>query len=150
MTVIGREAALQDISQLVEIITESHPDPFRLFSSRIAFYERAEAIAAELKGDTVTRDDVYLHASRVSALVGDGHTSIDQLDDGCGRLWIEVEPCEGGLVVTGVYGQGKPSPFNVRESKLKCRRPGRDFRLSDFEPGSLPLCRLVADDRAAY
>ncbi|MCL4355586.1 MAG: S41 family peptidase [Thaumarchaeota archaeon] len=104
MASMSREAALQDISRLVEVIAESHPDPFRHLSSQVAFYERAGAVAAELKGETVAQSDFYLCASRIAALVGDGHTSVDSVDEGVERLWLDMEPLDGRLVVTGVYG----------------------------------------------
>jgi hypothetical protein len=43
-------------------------------------------------------------------------------------------------------------PAVKRQARISARRrrPGRDFRLVDFEPGSLPLCQTESVDRAAY
>jgi hypothetical protein len=100
---LTKRAALEDISKLAKIITESHPDPFLHASSQISFYEAVEAIASGLKGDTINAGEFWIAAARVAALVGDGHTSVDVPDLGHKRLWLDVEPLDNRLVVIGVY-----------------------------------------------
>lgn len=100
---LTKEAALEDISKLTEIIVESHPEPFMHASSQISFYEKIEAIVSRLRGDRISLGDFWVAASEVTALVGDGHTSIDLPDLDSKRLWLEVEPLDSRLIVTGVY-----------------------------------------------
>jgi len=70
----------------------------------------------------------------------------EQLDPGChGQVniedplrtfWVSASPCSSLLTRTL---SKTPWPGLVSLG----RRPGRDFRHSDFEPGSLPFCQTL-------
>ncbi len=97
-----REEALLEISQLIEVLTEAHPDPFMKFGSQVKFYIRVNDIIGSLP-ETLDITQMHIVACKVTALLGDGHTFMDQLNCPKGRSWLELEPIEERLVVMGVY-----------------------------------------------
>ena len=97
-----REEALLEISQLLKILTEAHPDPFMRFGSQIKFYLRVNDIIGNLP-ETLDIAQMYIVACKVTALLGDGHTFMDPSNCHKGRIWLELEPIEEKLVIIGVY-----------------------------------------------
>ena len=97
-----REEALLEISQLLKILTEAHPDPFMRFGSQIKFYLRVNDIIGNLP-ETLDIAQMYIVACKVTALLGDGHTFMDPLNCPKGRIWLELEPVEEKLIIIGVY-----------------------------------------------
>ena len=97
-----KEEALLEISQLLKILTEAHPDPFMRFGSQIKFYTRVNDIISSLP-ETLDIGQMYIVACKVTALLGDGHTYMDQFNCPFGRIWLELEPVEEKLIIIGVY-----------------------------------------------
>ncbi len=97
-----REEALLEISQLLKILTEAHPDPFMRFGSQVKFYIRVNDIISNLP-ETLDITQMHIVTSKVSALVGDGHTFMDQLICPNGRVWLELEPIGEKIIIMGVY-----------------------------------------------
>ena len=97
-----REEALLEISRLLKILTETHPDPFMKSGSQVKFYIRVNDITSNLP-ETLDITQMHIVTSKVTALIGDGHTFMDQLDCPGGRIWIDLDPIEEKLVVMGVY-----------------------------------------------
>ena len=99
---LTRGEALKDLSQLLRIVTEAHPEPFSNCGSQIMFYEAADKLMKNLP-QFLSKKHLHLLASRITALIGDGHTSMDSLSSSNERVWLEFEPIEENLVVVGVY-----------------------------------------------
>lgn len=99
---LTRDEALRDLSQLLRILTETHPDPYVNCGSQAKFYEAADKLMKNLP-QHLSKNHLHLIASKISALIGDGHTYMDSLPSLNRRIWLEFEPIEGNLVVMGVY-----------------------------------------------
>ena len=84
-----REEALLEISRLLKILTEAHPDPFMKSGSQVKFYIRVNDITSNLP-ETLDITQMHIVTSKVTALIGDGHTFMDQLDCPGGRI-LSVE-----------------------------------------------------------
>jgi hypothetical protein len=71
-----RKEALLEVSQLLKVLTEAHPDPFMKFGSQVKFYIRVNDTISNLP-DTLDITQMYIVACKVTALLGDGHTFMD-------------------------------------------------------------------------
>ncbi|KAA8922935.1 S41 family peptidase [Thermoplasma sp.] len=70
--------------------------------SQVKFYIKIDEILSNLP-ETLEIPQIHTIASKIVALVGDGHTFMDPLEHNEGRIWIELEPIEEKLIVVGVY-----------------------------------------------
>jgi hypothetical protein len=103
---LSRQAALEDLYQLVRFLVESHPDPYFAGGGLIAFHRRVEQIVATIPENGLERED-YLRLLRpLVASIEDGHTwigapvaaKLSQL-----RPWIGWDAVEQQLYVATVY-----------------------------------------------
>ena len=97
-----REEALSDMHQLLRILTEAHPDPFRNLGSQVKFYTKVEEILSGL-GETINLSQLNMIAMRVVALLGDCHTQVYPSFDESGKVWLEFKPIDKMIILTGVY-----------------------------------------------
>ncbi len=97
-----REEVLSDMSKLIKILTEAHPDPFLNVGSQVKFFIKVNEFLKELP-ETMDLSQLHTLASKIAALVGDGHTFMDPMGYHNGRFWIEFEPIDEKLIVIGVY-----------------------------------------------
>jgi hypothetical protein len=64
-----------DLAQLVQILAESHPDPYTAGGGPVAFYRRADALRAMLSAEGLD-EAAFLRLLRpFVAAIGDGHTA---------------------------------------------------------------------------
>jgi hypothetical protein len=97
-----RAEALFDISQLLQILTEAHPDPFMNIGSQVKFYIKVNEILSNLP-ETLNMTQLHIIACKITALLGDGHTFMDEIYCPIGGIWLELEPIDEKLIVMGVY-----------------------------------------------
>ena len=97
-----REEALSDIHQLLRILTEAHPDPFRNLGSQVKFYTKVEEILSSLE-ETIDLSQLNMIAMRIIALLGDCHTQVTQLFAKSRKVWLEFKPIDKMIILTGVY-----------------------------------------------
>ena len=97
-----REEALSDIHQLLRILTEVHPDPFRNLGSQVKFYTKVEEILSSLE-ETIDLSQLNMIAMRIIALLGDCHTQVTQLFAKSRKVWLEFKPIDKMIILTGVY-----------------------------------------------
>ena len=88
--------------QLLRILTEAHPDPFRNLGSQVKFYTKVEEILSGL-GETINLSQLNMIAMRVVALLGDCHTQVYPSFDESGKVWLEFKPIDKMIILTGVY-----------------------------------------------
>ena len=97
-----REEALSDMHQLLRILTEAHPDPFRNLGSQVKFYTKVEEILSSLE-ETIDLSQLNMIVMRIIALLGDCHTQATQLFAKSGKVWLEFKPIDKMIILTGVY-----------------------------------------------
>ncbi len=71
-----QDQLIDDARQLVQIIEDTHPDPFVHCGGRIAFYRAFQDVLEAIPEDGMPRDDFVRMLRPLIALVGDGHTDI--------------------------------------------------------------------------
>ncbi len=99
---LSRNEALSDLRQLVNMITETHPDPYFQIGSQIEFFRAVNSILNDVP-EEVDTSALHLNAMKISALAGDGHTSLDPLKSGGKKIWLMLEPVDETLLILGVY-----------------------------------------------
>ncbi len=99
---LSKKDSLSDLIQLVKLVTETHPDPFLHKGSRIDFFRSVSGILDQAPG-MVDKETFHILAMKILALVGDGHTSMDPLQESSEKIWLKLEPVGGSLIVLGVY-----------------------------------------------
>jgi hypothetical protein len=86
---LSQAALRDDLAQLVRVLAESHPDPFSAGGGAVAFYRRADDVAAALPAEGLD-DAAFLRRLRpLVAAIGDGHTAFFPL---AGALEVSVFP----------------------------------------------------------
>lgn len=103
--------AIADTQQLIQLLTESHPDPYTRTGGPIAFHRRAEEIVSTVPEDGITRDDLLHRLRPLVAGLHDGHTLLfppgsepDAVpEEGRPLLPLDFDPIEGQLVIGAVY-----------------------------------------------
>lgn len=106
----------QDLDQLVGLLTESHPDPYRAIGGPVAFHRAAAALGASLPDSCPAH--VWLSRLRAFvALLQDGHTTIQAGEspaDRDQRLPVTFGVLPEGLYVTGVAADGDAQWLGAR------------------------------------
>lgn len=75
---IPQEALIDDFRQLVNIIEDTHPDPYIYGGGKIAFHKRVHKAISEIPRDGMTREEFYWLLRPFIAAIGDSHTEIEQ------------------------------------------------------------------------
>lgn len=125
--------ALNDLSQLLRVLTEAHPDPYFHFGSQVKFYEAVGKLLENLP-QRLSRKHLHLLASKITALIGDGHTFMDSFSSLNSRVWLELEPIEENLFVVGVYEEEQTHLIGTKLSAVN------GIQMSD-------LCSRIKDIR---
>ena len=73
---ISRDALIQDIRQLSDILEDSHPDPYAAGGGRIAYHRRLHELLNAIPEAGLTKDQFIALLRPFVAAVGDQHTSI--------------------------------------------------------------------------
>ncbi len=117
-TLVAPDRLQTDLRQLVSLLAESHPDSFSGAGGMLAFHRHAGEIARSIPNDGMTAAAFLRLLRPLVASVRDGHTTIfdphqpDELIDARAmggdpesspRLWIDWEPLDEVLVISGVY-----------------------------------------------
>ena len=101
-----REAACEDVAQLVTLLSESHPDPYTGSGGPLAFQRRAQDIVTAIPEEGIDETDLLRLLRPLVASLHDGHTRIG-LDARTGprdvRTWLEWEVFEQELYVAAPY-----------------------------------------------
>jgi hypothetical protein len=97
-----RQEVLSDMFQLLNILTEAHPDPFMNIGSQVKFYSKVDKILFNLP-EEINVIQMHSVACKIVALLADSHTYMEGLDNNGTRIWIEFEPIDEKLIVMGVY-----------------------------------------------
>ncbi len=110
-----------DLRQLLALLSDAHPDPFSAIGGMVSFHRMANDILSAIPDEGMTPAEFLRLLRPLVAAVRDGHTTIfdpaapDQLVDVramggeldmAQRLWIDWEPVDEQLVVSGVYDEG--------------------------------------------
>jgi hypothetical protein len=94
-----------DLAQLVRLLAESHPDPFSAGGGPIAYYRRADELAAALPAAGLD-DAAFLRLLRpFVAAIGDGHTAFFPHPAQVGpaaRSWLAWDVVERDLYIAAV------------------------------------------------
>ncbi len=98
-----KEEALSDINQLLAIITEAHPDPYRNSGTQIMFYKKVDEIVKDLP-DELDLSELQTIARKIVALIGDSHTFIENIGQNKYRVWLDFEPVDKKIILMDVYG----------------------------------------------
>lgn len=150
------EALRADVLQLAQLLTESHPDPYRA-DGQIGFHRRIDEILGSLPPTGMALDPFLDLVRPLVASLGDGHTWIgppDERSQGvCPRLWLDWEIVEEQLVVRGVYQPEHRYLIGarlvaVREAPVReLLRRMRRLRGADNAYNDLEHLRLALSDR---
>ncbi|SMD30337.1 S41 family peptidase [Picrophilus oshimae] len=97
-----KEEALSDLYKLVKIITETHPDPFMNLGSQIKFYMMIDEIIGKIN-ENIDIIELYNITRKITALIGDSHTFMQNPGFDNSRIWIEFEIIDEKIIVLGVY-----------------------------------------------
>lgn len=114
---IAAELLREDTRQLVSILESSHPDPFLRGGGRVAFMRRVDEVMRAIPPQGATTEEFRALVAPLVASVRDGHTSIapGPSTGTSGGLWIDLEPIEQDLFVSGVY---RPEDRNLLGARL--------------------------------
>lgn len=103
---LTRDAAREDVAQLVTLLTESHPDPYSASGGPVAFHRQARDIFAAIPDTGLSEADLLRLLRPLVASIRDGHTRIgldapaEPRDAG---VWLDWEVVERELYVAAVY-----------------------------------------------
>lgn len=111
-TRLKKQILIEDTRQLVEILENSHPDPYLKGGGKIAFHRRFQETLLQIPDDGLTLKEFFCHLLPLVASVGDGHTFLQ-------RPW------------TTRSDSGVPFVFNIVEKSLYVEKV--------FEPGHQPF-----------
>ncbi len=70
----SREALIQDVKQLSEILETAHPDPYFYGGGKIAYHRALQNLVREIPLEGMTKEDFYYHILPFVARLEDGHT----------------------------------------------------------------------------
>ena len=128
------DEAHEDLRQLVDLLVNSHPDPFTGCGGMISFYRLADNTARAIPDSGLTAIAFLRLLRPLVAAVRDGHTTIfdpkapDQKVDARAlapdagsqpRLWIDWEPVDERLVVAAVYEEGRAQLIGMRLESIE-------------------------------
>ncbi len=102
---ISREALIQDIRELTNIIENAHPDPYLKGGGRIAYHRRLQKLIRDVPLEGMTQREFFFHLQPFIAKIEDGHTTIK----------------EAGSSVDDINPGGIPLIFDAIEEKLYVR-----------------------------
>jgi hypothetical protein len=103
---LTRDAAREDVAQLVTLLTESHPDPYAGVGGPLAFHRLARDIFAAIPAEGIAATDLLRLLRPLVASLHDGHTRIGldmPVRPQSARPWLEWEVVEQELYVAAVY-----------------------------------------------
>lgn len=98
--------AIEDLSQLIRLLAETHPDPYSQIGGKIAFARLAHQIKQQISPQGLESSELFALLRPLVAAVGDSHTYLrSQCTVATARLWLDFEPVERRLVTCAVYRQ---------------------------------------------
>jgi len=113
-----QDQLIEDARQLVQIIEDTHPDPFVYCGGRIAFYRALQDVIESIPEAGATLDE-FVHIVRpLIGALGEGHTGIcydypiDVARPGGVPLWLGV--VEESLYVAGIRRGDDPDLIGAR------------------------------------
>ncbi|MFX0093011.1 MAG: S41 family peptidase [Candidatus Hodarchaeota archaeon] len=74
---INRDALIQDIRELTNILENAHPDPYIKGGGKIAYHRRLQKLIRDIPPEGMTKQDFLFYLQPFIAKVGDGHTAIN-------------------------------------------------------------------------
>lgn len=108
---ISRDALVQDVRELSNLLENAHPDPYVNGGGKIAYHSRLQKLIREIPSDGMSKQEFFFYLQPFLAMIGDGHTGViaDQssLDSqNPGGLPLFFEPTtEGDLYVKAVTSE---------------------------------------------
>ena len=110
---LTQRAAQQDILQLSQILSASHPDPYQHLGGAVAFHRSVQSLLDAVPEAGLSDEELYVYLRPLAASLGDTHTALwpptDAVTDNAQppailpRLWLDMEPIEDQLYVSRVY-----------------------------------------------
>lgn len=104
--ILTRDAAREDIAQLISLLTESHPDPYLASGGPLAFHRQARDVLAAIPDDGISAMDLLRLLRPLVASLRDGHTRIGldaPAEPDASRPWLEWEVVEQELYIAAVH-----------------------------------------------
>ncbi|WP_028962075.1 hypothetical protein [Sulfobacillus thermosulfidooxidans] len=98
MKELTRSMMTEDLDELVRLLAETHPDPFRHFGGPVSFYDAAHQLLDSLPS-TLSSMQFWRLLSSFVARLDDGHTAIYYEQPPDTRRW----PANFGIVGEGLY-----------------------------------------------
>jgi hypothetical protein len=107
----SRDALIEDIRELADILESTHPDPYIRGGGKIAFHRRLRQFLNAIPEEGMTRDEFLRLLYPFIAAVGDGHTEIW---DGyrVNESYPGGVPLRFGIVEQSLYVSGVPDDEN--------------------------------------
>jgi len=105
---VSQLALREDLRQLVQLLDQSHPDPYLASGGRVAFYRRVHHIDMSIPKEGMTILGFLNLVRPLVASVRDGHTTIRApRTKGISkkRLWIDFDVASRKVFVSAVYAQ---------------------------------------------
>ncbi|HZO75001.1 MAG TPA: hypothetical protein VFB60_22530 [Ktedonobacteraceae bacterium] len=115
---LSKREAQEDIAQLVQLLTESHPDPYSGMGGPLAFHREVAHILDSLSEEGITDTQLLRLLRPFVAGIHDGHTAIfprsDAEEKEAVRLWLDWEIVEEQFYVAAVYREEDRSLLGAR------------------------------------
>lgn len=108
---ISRDAFVQDIRELSNVLENAHPDPYVNGGGKIEYNRRLQKLIRDVPFDGMTKQEYFFYLQPFLAMIGDGHTRVvadkSSLDSqNPGGLPFFFEPTtEGNLYVKAVTSE---------------------------------------------
>ncbi|MBI2930160.1 MAG: hypothetical protein HYY16_00790 [Planctomycetes bacterium] len=102
---LTHEALRADVRELVQLLEETHPDPYLGAGGRVAFHRKVHDVLDAIPSEGMTVRQFLRLVRPLVASIRDGHTSVfSPFQQKAGRrAWVELEAVEQCLYVAGVY-----------------------------------------------
>ncbi|GIL28694.1 S41 family peptidase [Actinocatenispora comari] len=155
---LSASAAGADLDQLVETLTDTHPDAYRGFGGAVAFWRAVDETRAAIPASGLTVTALYGHLARLAAGVRDAHTAVfppgrrSFTDASAPRYGIDWDVVDGALVVGAVHAAGHRPLLGARLRAVDGVAFGelvermRRLRGYDNEHGNLVQLAQALDD----
>lgn len=104
---LSKQEAQKDIAQLVQLLTESHPDPYSGMGGPLSFHREVARMLGSLPEGGITDTQLLRLLRPFIAGIHDGHTAIFPGSESdkkeAIRLWLDWEIVEEQFYVSAVY-----------------------------------------------
>jgi hypothetical protein len=106
--VLEKDSLLVDFKQLVNYLTETHPEPFSAYGGKVLFYKTVFDIERQLSQTAYTKEQYTEIISQFLADLHDGHTMIYQsVNPHNSYLPINLRVFSDGLFISAIFNDKK-------------------------------------------